>query len=106
MTHSVGILQKSQPSQGHLSGGLAQLALAQGIMGGLACKCSVKNNIDFLIKTDRIVCASCGREVLCQPPLLGIYIATCGCCWSSSIKSTFVLDSRGIYVCTWCNQTR
>ena len=77
-----------------------------GSLANLACKCSVKDNMDFLIKQDRIICANCDREIMCLPPILGIYKATCGCCASPSIKSTFVLDSRGFYVCTWCGRAK
>jgi hypothetical protein len=80
--------------------------LSFGTLGKLACKCSVKNDMDFLIKTDKIICASCGNEVVCLPPLVGVFYATCNCCASAFIKSTFVLDSRGIYTCTWCGRTR
>ena len=80
--------------------------LLQGTLGSLACKCSTKNDVDFLIKKDKIICSSCGSEVSCFPPLIGVYQATCNCCVSVSIKSTFVLDSRGIYTCTWCGRTR
>jgi hypothetical protein len=37
---------------------------------------------------------------------LGVFKATCACCCSHSIKSTFILDSKGAYVCTWCGVTR
>ena len=77
-----------------------------GSLTGLACKCSDKDNVDFLIKTDRIICAFCGRELVCLPPIVGVYKATCACCNSPSIKSTFVLDSRGLYTCTWCGRTK
>jgi hypothetical protein len=78
----------------------------RGSLANLACKCSVKDNVDFLIKEDRIVCAFCDREIACLPPIVGIYRATCACCNSPSVKSTFVLDSRGIYTCTWCGRTK
>jgi hypothetical protein len=77
-----------------------------GTLGRLACRCSQKNDMDFLIKQDRIICASCGNEILCLPPLVGVYQASCNCCFSAAVKSTFVLDSRGIYICTWCGRTR
>ncbi len=80
--------------------------LLYGTLGKLACKCSIKNDVDFLIKKDKIVCASCGNEVSCLPPLVGVFHATCNCCASALIKSTFVLDSRGIYTCTWCGRLR
>lgn len=80
--------------------------LVCGTLTRLACKCSAKNDMDFLIKKDKIICASCGREILCLPPLVGVYIAACNCCASVSVKSTFVLDSQGIYTCTWCGQVR
>lgn len=79
---------------------------SSGTMGSLACKCSSENDMDFLIKQDRIVCASCGNEVPCLPPMVGIYHASCNCCVSVAVKSTFVLDSRGVYTCTWCGRTR
>lgn len=78
----------------------------RGSLANLACKCSTKDNMDFLIKEDRIVCAFCDREIICLPPIVGIYKATCACCNSPSVKSTFVLDSRGIYTCTWCGRTK
>jgi hypothetical protein len=84
--------------------GVARLSF--GTLGKLACKCSVKNDMDFLIKKDMVVCASCGSEIACVPPLVGVFYATCNCCASAFIKSTFVLDSRGIYTCTWCGRTR
>jgi hypothetical protein len=77
-----------------------------GSLANLACKCSTRDNVDFLIKDDRIVCAFCDREIVCLPPVIGVFKATCACCNSPSIKSTFVLDSRGIYTCTWCGRTR
>lgn len=80
--------------------------LVSGTLIKLACKCSPDDDADFLIKKDRIVCTTCGHEVLCAPPVLGVFSATCACCISSSIKSTFILDSRGMYVCTWCGVTR
>ena len=80
--------------------------LARGSLKKLACKCSPKNDVDFLIKEDRIVCSFCGREILCTLPVLGVYSATCSCCSSPSVKSTFILDSRGLYICTWCGRTR
>jgi hypothetical protein len=61
---------------------------------------------DFLIKDDRIVCASCGREIRCVPPLKGVFTATCGCCISTEVKTTFVLDAKGVYTCTWCGRSR
>lgn len=81
-------------------------AKAQGTISGLACKCSTKNDMDFLIKQNHIICGNCGREVAVLPPLLGIFKAVCSCCASPSVKTTFVLDTRGIYTCTWCGQTR
>src|SRR5579863_9945551 len=77
-----------------------------GTLTKLACKCSANDNADFLIKNDRIVCASCAHEVECAPPVLGIFKASCACCSSPAIKTTFVLDSKGAYVCTWCGATR
>jgi hypothetical protein len=104
MTKNVAARQTNNLRQEPVGHGLVQLS--HGTVGNLACKCSPEDNADFLIKKDRIVCSSCGREVLCLPPLIGIYKATCFCCISSSIKSTFILDARGIYVCTWCGQTK
>jgi len=80
--------------------------LQYGTITKLACKCSPHDNNDFLIKSDRIICAGCGKEVPCMPPILGVFKATCACCSSPSIKTTFILDSRGAYVCTWCGVTR
>lgn len=77
-----------------------------GSLSSLACKCSEKDNVDFLIKEDRIICAFCGREIVCLPPIIGVYKATCACCNSPSVKSTFVLDSRGLYICTWCGRAK
>lgn len=77
-----------------------------GTLAKVACKCSPEDDADFLIKNDRIVCAACGKEVLCLPPILGIFKAACACCCTRSIKSTFILDSKGNYVCTWCGVTR
>ena len=80
--------------------------MQQGTLNKLACKCSSNDNADFLVKRDRIVCASCAHEVLCEPPLMGVFRASCACCSSPSIKTTFVLDSKGAYVCTWCGVVR
>ena len=80
--------------------------LLHGALTKLACKCSPNDNADFLIKGDRIICAGCGQEVVCAPPIMGIFKATCACCSSPSIKTTFVLDSKGDYVCTWCGVKR
>jgi len=82
------------------------LGLPHGALTRLACKCSSDDEADFLIKKDRIVCASCGHEVLCAPPVQGIFKATCACCISPSIKTTFILDSKSDYICTWCGVTR
>lgn len=97
-------IQPIQLPRNQDSGGLNHLFY--GTVGKLACKCSTRNDMDFLIKKDKIVCAACGNEIICLPPLVGVYIATCRCCASISIKSTFVLDSRGIYTCSWCGQVR
>jgi len=105
MTHSSVIQQASKSPREQGTGGRAQPSTF-GTLAKLACKCSVKNDVDFLIKKDRIVCASCGRQVLCAPPLIGIYMAACDCCASAAVKSTFVLDTDGIYTCTWCGRTR
>ncbi|MGO8836158.1 MAG: hypothetical protein ACLQAH_17520 [Limisphaerales bacterium] len=88
------------------SAGSGLVPLLHGSLTGLACKCSEKDNMDFLIKEDRIVCAFCGREIVCLPPIVGVYKATCACCNSPSVKSTFVLDSRGFYICTWCGRAK
>lgn len=80
--------------------------LVFGTLTRVACKCSTQDDADFLIKADRIVCAACGKELLCTPPILGVFRATCACCCSRSIKTTFVLNSKGTYVCTWCGLTR
>lgn len=77
-----------------------------GTVSGLACKCSPADDRDFLVKGDRLVCATCGREVACAPPIRGVFKAACECCTSPSIKTTFVLDVTGTYVCTWCGRTR
>ena len=82
------------------------LKWAGGTISGLACKCLEDESADFLIKEDRIVCACCGREVLCAPPLRGIFKATCECCISTKVKTTFVLDSKAAYTCTWCGRSR
>jgi hypothetical protein len=87
-------------------GGEGLMNLLHGTVGRLACKCSSKNDVDFLVKKDTIVCSSCGNEVACFPPLIGVYQATCSCCVSAAIKSTFVLDSRGVYTCTWCGRAK
>ena len=94
-------LQSPQPI-----GGRSLPNSVHGSLTGLACKCSDKDNVDFLIKEDRVICAFCGREIGCLPPIIGVYRATCACCNSPSVKSTFVLDSRGIYTCTWCGRTK
>ena len=104
MSQSTAIQQATQLPQEYAGSGLAHLL--HGSLASLACKCSIKDTADFLINKDRIVCAFCDREVLCLPPILGVYRATCSCCSSPSIKSTFVLDSRGLYICTWCGRTK
>ncbi len=104
MAENVAIQPANNLSREHANTGLARLS--HGSLTNLACKCSPKDNVDFLIKEDRIVCAFCGREVLCLPPLVGVYKATCACCNTPSVKSTFVLDSRGLYICTWCGRTK
>lgn len=80
--------------------------LQYGAVTRVACKCSPDDDADFLIKSDRIVCAACGKEIFCTPPLLGVFKATCACCCTHSIKTTFILDSSGAYVCTWCGVRR
>jgi hypothetical protein len=104
MASSIAIQQGKQTPQDPIHDGLVHSL--RGSLTKMACKCSTKNNVDFLIKEDRIVCASCGREILCVPPVIGTYNAGCGCCSSAAVKSTFVLDSQGIYTCTWCGQKR
>jgi hypothetical protein len=104
MSGDTAIRQTSHLPQEPVNGGLVHLS--HGSISNLACKCSSKDTADFLIKKDRIVCAFCDREIFCLPPILGVYKATCSCCTSSSVKSTFVLDSRGIYTCTWCGRTK
>jgi len=104
MVGNTAIGQANQLPRKHADIGLANLL--HGSLTNLACKCSIKDTADFLIKKDRIVCAFCDREIVCLPPILGVYKATCSCCSSFSIKSTFVLDSRGLYTCTWCGRTK
>ena len=104
MAENVAVQQANQLPREHVSSGLVHSL--RGSLANLACKCSVKDNVDFLIKKDRIVCAFCDREIFCLPPIIGVYRATCTCCSSTSVKSTFVLDSRGLYVCTWCGRTK
>jgi hypothetical protein len=104
MVGNTAIRQANQLPREHVDSGLANLL--HGSLTNLACKCSIKDTADFLIKKDRIVCACCDREVFCLPPILGVYKATCSCCSSFSVKSTFVLDSRGLYTCTWCGRTK
>jgi hypothetical protein len=104
MAENVAVQPAPQLPPSTVGGSLS--GAARGSLTNLACKCSPKDNVDFLIKADRIVCAFCDREVFCLPPILGVYRATCACCNSPSVKSTFVLDSRGLYVCTWCGRSR
>src|SRR5450432_1815125 len=104
MAHSIALPQANQLPREHVNSGLVHSL--RGSLSKLACKCSTKDDADFLIKEDRIICASCGQQIVCMPPVLGVYKATCSCCNSASVKSTFVLDSRGIYTCTWCSRTR
>jgi len=77
-----------------------------GTISSLSCKCSDSDDRDFLVKRDCIVCANCGREVSCTPPIKGVVKAACECCTSPTVKATFVLDSTETYVCTWCGRTR
>ena len=77
-----------------------------GSIKGLACKCSKENNGEFFYKENKIVCAYCERSINCKPPILDVYEATCKCCSSSEVKSTFVVDSNGTYTCTYCGRTR
>jgi hypothetical protein len=104
MVGNTAIQQADPVPRKHVDSDLANLS--RGSLTNLACKCSTKDTADFLIKKDRIVCAFCDREILCLPPIVGIYKATCSCCSSFSVKSTFVLDSRGLYTCTWCGRTK
>jgi hypothetical protein len=104
MAENVAIQPVTQLPRGSVTSSIT--GSSRGSLANLACKCSAKDNVDFLIKADRIVCAFCDREIPCLPPILGVYRATCACCNSPSVKSTFVLDSRGLYVCTWCGRTR
>ncbi len=104
MAQGAAITPKAQPL--HQVPAVLLPSLEFGTLIGVACKCSADDDADFLIKSDRIVCAACGKEVLCTPPILGVFKATCACCCSHSIKSTFILDSKGAYVCTWCGVTR
>lgn len=77
-----------------------------GQITGLACQCSKTNSGEFFYKENRIVCAYCGRSYPCTPPILDVYSATCQCCSSASVKTTFVVDSAGVYTCTWCGRTK
>jgi len=104
MAENVAAQQASRLPQPHI--GSVSVPQLHGTLTKLACKCSPNDNTDFLIKEDRIVCAFCDREILCLPPIVGVYKAACSCCASPSIKSTFVLDSRGLYICTWCGRTK
>jgi hypothetical protein len=104
MVDNTAIQRADQSPREHVSTGLVNLL--HGTVSHLACKCSAKDTADFLIKKDRIVCAFCDREIVCLPPILGVFKATCSCCSSFAVKSTFVLDSRGIYTCTWCGRTK
>ncbi len=104
MVDNTAIRRANPLPQATINSGLADSL--RGSLANLACKCSLKDDMDFLIKEDRIVCAFCDREILCVPPILRVYKATCSCCNSPSVKSTFVLDSRGLYTCTWCGRTK
>jgi len=104
MVDNTASQQANQLPRAHTVSDLA--SSLHGSLTKLACKCSLTDNVDFLIKKDRIVCAFCDREIVCLPPILGVYKATCSCCASPSIKSTFILDSRGLYVCTWCGRAK
>ena len=100
-------LVKSIPATSPQDGAVALLPnLIQGVILKLACKCSPRDDADYLIKNDKLVCAGCGSRILCHPPILGVFKATCNCCISSETKSTFILDSKGNYVCTWCGLSR
>lgn len=77
-----------------------------GTLSNLSCKCSSADDRDFLVKRDCIVCANCGREVRCTPPIKGVVKAACECCTSATVKATFVLDTTETYVCTWCGRAR
>lgn len=77
-----------------------------GIVKNLACKCSKKNNGEFFIKDNRIMCAYCERSIYCKPPIVDVLEATCKCCKNAGVKSTFIVDFTGKYTCTWCGRTR
>ncbi len=106
MSENVALSPAGKVPREHVTTNAVLAHSLRGSLTNLACKCSPKDNMDFLIKEDRIVCAFCDREIVCLPPIIGVYKATCACCSSPSIKSTFVLDSRGIYTCTWCGRTK
>ena len=103
---SAGVSDVNDVGETSPAKGRARPKWSGGTLSGLACKCIENEKTDFLLKEDRIVCASCGREVLCSPPVRGVYEATCGCCISTDIKTTFVLDAKGNYTCTWCGGSR
>ena len=103
MASIIGVHPSVQPPPPGVA--LIPSTASPGILTDLACKCSPDDSADFLVKKDRIVCAACAREVQCLPPVLGVVKATCACCIAPN-KSTFVLDSSGNYVCTWCGVSR
>src|SRR5271157_1834276 len=82
MAENVAIQQANQLPKDYAASGVA--GSLRGSLTNLACKCSSKDNVDFLIKQDRIVCAFCDREIICLPPILGVYRASCACCSSPS----------------------
>ena len=103
---SAGVSDAKAAGKSAGSKGGSGLQWSGGTISGLSCKCLEHEFTDFLIKDDRIVCACCGREVRCVPPIKGVFTATCGCCISTDVKTTFVLDSAGVYTCSWCGRSR
>jgi len=77
MVDNTAIQQATQLPREHVNSGLANLFTRKS--DNLACKCSIKDTADFLIKKESDCCAFCDREILCLPPILGIYKATCSC---------------------------
>lgn len=77
-----------------------------GIISGLACKCFKGHHADFFYKGNGIVCANCGRSISLSPPVVNVYEACCKCCSTADVKSTFVVDSKGRYICTWCHRVK
>jgi hypothetical protein len=103
---SQGVAKSSRVASPHQAPSVILPSLQCGAVTQVACKCSPDDDADFLIKADRIVCAACAKEIFCTPPLLGVFEATCACCITSSIKTTFILDSTGAYISTWCGARR